>query len=84
MVLVYVSVEGIKNGVFTEESYVKKIYPKTIRGIQWSAIQLSTASAVCAVLEQVLAEDDTLQGLVLQEHFSLDKILENRFGRFYA
>ena len=84
MVLVYVSVEGIKSGEFIEESYVKKIYPKIIRGIQWSAIQLSTASAVCAVLEQVLAEDDKLHGLVLQEHFFLDDILKNRFGRFYA
>ncbi|MDX2346395.1 MAG: saccharopine dehydrogenase C-terminal domain-containing protein [Legionella sp.] len=84
MVLVYVSVEGIKNGELIEESYVKKIYPKIIRGIEWSAIQLSTASAVCAVLEQVLAEDDKLHGLVLQEHFKLDNILSNRFGRFYT
>ncbi|MDF1678217.1 MAG: saccharopine dehydrogenase C-terminal domain-containing protein [Legionellaceae bacterium] len=84
MVLVYVSVEGMKEGVFVEESYVKKIYPETIRGIEWSAIQLSTASAVCAVLEQVLAEDDTLRGLVLQEHFHLETILNNRFGRFYV
>jgi saccharopine dehydrogenase-like NADP-dependent oxidoreductase len=84
MVLVYVSVEGIKSGELIEESYVKKIYPKIIRGIKWSAIQLSTASAVCAVLEQVLAEDDRLHGLVLQEHFRLEDILNNRFGRFYA
>lgn len=84
MVLIYVSVEGIKNGELIEESYVKKIYPKIIHGIEWSAIQLSTASAVCAVLDQVLAEDDTLQGLVLQEHFQLTTILKNRFGCFYA
>ena len=83
MVLVYVSVEGMKAGELVEESYVKKIYPKIIRGLQWSAIQVSTASAVCAVLEQVLAEDDKLHGLVLQEHFRLDAILNNRFGRFY-
>ncbi len=84
MVIVYVSVEGIKHSEFVEESYVKKIYPKIIRGIQWSAIQLSTASAVCAVLEQVLSEDDNLKGLILQEHFRLEDILKNRFGRFYA
>lgn len=84
MVLVYVSVEGLKDEVFLEENYLKKIYPKTIRGIEWSAIQLSTASAVCAVMEQVLAEDDRLQGVVLQEHFDLEDILKNRFGRFYA
>ncbi|MCH9690142.1 MAG: saccharopine dehydrogenase NADP-binding domain-containing protein [Gammaproteobacteria bacterium] len=87
MVLIYVSVEGIKNGILTEESYVKKIYPEVICGIKWSAIQVSTASAVCAVLEQVLDEKNKknkLSGLVLQENFCLDAILSNRFGRFYT
>jgi saccharopine dehydrogenase-like NADP-dependent oxidoreductase len=84
VVLVYVSVEGLKQGVLTEESYVKKIYPERISGIAWSAIQVSTASAVCAVLDLALAEADKLQGLVLQEHFALKAVLKNRFGRFYA
>jgi len=84
MVLLYVSVEGIKNGEFVEESYVKKIYPNVIGGIRWSAIQLSTASSVCAVLEQVLESKQPLKGLVLQEHFRMDDVLKNRFGRCYA
>ena len=84
MVLLYVSVEGTKNGEFIEESYVKKIYPKVIQGITWSAIQLSTASSVCAILEQVLEAKPALKGLVLQEHFHMDDILKNRFGRHYA
>lgn len=84
MVLLYVSVEGTKDGEFIEESYVKKIYPKIIHGITWSAIQLSTASSVCAVLDQVLEAKPPLKGLVLQEHFHMDDILKNRFGRCYA
>ncbi len=32
LVLIYVAVEGIKDGVLTEKSYVKKIYPNVIRG----------------------------------------------------
>ncbi|NCT57777.1 MAG: saccharopine dehydrogenase family protein [Legionella sp.] len=84
MVLLYVSVEGIKHGEFIEESYVKKIYPKTIAGITWSAIQLCTASSVCAVLELVLEAKKPLKGLVLQEHFHMKDILKNRFGRCYA
>lgn len=84
MVLLYVSVKGIKHGELIEESYVKKIYPKTIAGIAWSAIQVCTASSVCAVLELVLEAKKPLKGLVLQEHFDMNRILRNRFGRCYA
>lgn len=83
-VLIYVSVEGIKQGELIEESYVKNIYPKTIAGITWSAIQVCTASSVCAVLELVLQAKKPLKGLVLQEHFDMNNILKNRFGRCYA
>lgn len=83
MVILYVAVEGIKNGEFIEESYVKKIFPETIRNVEWSAIQVATASAVCAVMEQVIKEGHSLKGLVLHEHFKLQDILDNRFGRVY-
>jgi len=84
MVIVYVTVEGIKQGELTEKSYVKKIYPKTIRGLDWSAIQLSTASGVCAVVDLVLHNEHEYKGLVLQEIFCLKDILKNRFGQYYA
>lgn len=83
VVLLYVSVEGIKSGELIEESHVKKIFPNTIRGIQWSAIQLATASAVCAVMELALTEKPKLKGFVRQEHFELQAILANRFGKVY-
>ena len=84
MVLVYVTVEGIKQGELTEKSYIKKIYPKTICGMDWSAIQVSTASGVCAVVDLVLAKKNKYHGLVLQENFSLNDVLKNRFGKNYA
>ena len=84
MVLVYVTVEGIKQGELTEKSYIQKIYPKTIRGMDWSAIQVSTASGLCAVVDLVLAKKNKYHGLVLQEHFSLNDVLKNRFGQNYA
>lgn len=84
IVIVYVTVEGIKKGELTEKSYVKKIYPETIRGLLWSAIQVSTASGVCAVVDLVLGEANEYSGLVLQEHFELSRVLENRFGKYYA
>lgn len=84
IVIVYVTVEGIKQGELTEKSYVKKIYPTTIRGLEWSAIQVSTASGICAVVDLVLGQANEYKGLILQEQFQLSHVLENRFGRYYA
>ncbi|MFC3907566.1 saccharopine dehydrogenase family protein [Legionella dresdenensis] len=84
IVIVYVTVEGIKKGELTEKSYVKKIYPLTIRGLEWSAIQISTASGVCAVVDLVLGQANEYHGLVLQEKFRLADVLANRFGKYYA
>lgn len=84
VVLVYASVEGIKHGELMEKSYVKKVQPTTIRNLEWSAIQTSTASGVCAVVDLVLGQSNEYQGLVLQEQFKLAHILENRFGRCYV
>ncbi len=84
MVIVYVTVEGIKNGELTEKSYVRKVYPKTIHGLEWSAIQISTASGVCSVVDLVLGQENEFKGLVLQEKFRLADVLANRFGQYYA
>lgn len=84
VVVVYVSVEGVKHGVLTEKSYIKKIYPAVIHDLEWSAIQISTASGLCAVVDLVLGHEQELHGLVLQENFPLSKFLANRFGQYYA
>ncbi len=84
IVIVYVTVEGIKDGELSEKSYVKKIYPVTIAGLEWSAIQVSTASGVTAVVDLVLGQANEYRGLVLQENFSLSEVLANRFGQYYA
>ncbi len=84
MVLVYVSVEGIKAGELTEKSYVKKVYPAFLGGLEWSAIQISTASGVCAVVDLVVGQANEYQGFVLQEKFRLADVLNNRFGQCYA
>lgn len=84
VVLVYVSVTGIQEHQFCEESYVKKIYSKDIHGIHWSAIQCTTASSICTVLDIVLANPDKYRGLVRQEQISFDDFRKNRFGQYYA
>jgi len=74
----------MQNGELREENYVSKIYPQIIAGRLWSAIQVSTASGLCAVLDLVLAEPERHHGLVTQESFRLPDILANRFGRHLA
>jgi saccharopine dehydrogenase-like NADP-dependent oxidoreductase len=84
VVLVYVSVSGKKNQALIEENYVQKFYPQTINGILWSAIQMTTASSLCAVIDLVLSSPGKYRGLVKQEMFSLEEIVANRFGKYYA
>lgn len=83
VVLIYVSVMGMHNNHLLEESYVKKVYPHEIVGLNWSAIQVTTAAGVTSVVDAVFADPDKYRGLVLQEQFELKDILENRFGRYY-
>lgn len=83
IVLIYISVLGTKNGQLLEKSYTKEIYPQEISGLLWSAIQITTASSVAAVIDIVLNHADHYHGLVLQEQFTLATILNNRFGRYY-
>jgi len=84
VVLVYVSVTGKQHNLFSEENYVKKFYPKIINGMQWSAIQLTTASAICAVLDLVMQNPGKYSGFVEQEQFTLEELTSNRFGQYYA
>jgi len=84
VVIVYAAVTGFQNGELREENYVSKIYPQIIAGRLWSAIQVTTASGLCAVLDLVLARPDRYHGLVTQESFRLPEILANRFGTHLA
>lgn len=84
IVIVYVSVNGMQDGVLREEVYVNKVYPQVIANNLWSAIQVTTASGITAVLDIILENPNKYAGFVTQEEFSLKDILGNRFGQYYA
>ena len=84
VVIVYAAVTGKQEGQLREENYVNKIYPQVIAGRLWSAIQVSTASGITAVVDLVLSSPAKYHGFVAQEQFRLTDILANRFGRHYA
>jgi saccharopine dehydrogenase-like NADP-dependent oxidoreductase len=84
VVIVYVAVTGRQEGELREENYVSKIYPQVIAGRLWSAIQVTTAAGVTAVVDLVLSHPGRYRGFVRQEDFRLVDVLDNRFGRHYA
>ncbi len=83
VVIIYTSVTGMRQGELFEENYVKKIYPRTIAGKLWSAIQVTTAAGMCSVVDLVFEATDRYQGFVTQETFALASVVSNRFGRWF-
>ena len=84
VVIVYAAVAGKQDGELREENYVNKVYPQVIAGRLWSAIQVTTAAGITAVVDLVLSSPRRFKGFVAQEQFSLPEILDNRFGQYYA
>ncbi len=84
VVIVYVSVTGAQDNQLTEENYVKKFYSENRYGLDWSAIQLTTASSLCAVLDIVINQPGKFHGLVKQEQISLEAFTHNRFGQYFV
>src|SRR5690606_18463860 len=84
VVIIYVAVTGLQDGQLREENYVNKVYPQNIGGRLWSAIQVTTAAGISAVVDLVLSNPGRYHGFARQEDFSLMDVLQNRFGRHYA
>ncbi|WP_194721034.1 saccharopine dehydrogenase family protein [Noviherbaspirillum malthae] len=84
VVLVFASVCGMREGRLEQETYAKKIYSREVNGQLLSAIQITTAAGICAMLDLVMQGRLPRRGLVRQEQARLQDFLDNRFGRFYA
>ncbi len=84
VVIVFVTVSGLKGGHLVQETYANKIYAREMGGRTVSAIQITTASAICAVLDMLADGALRAVGFVRQEEIGLTDFLANRFGRAYA
>ncbi|GGA77328.1 saccharopine dehydrogenase [Brucella endophytica] len=84
VVVIFVTVSGRKNGRLVQETYANKVYSRRVGAAHRSAIQITTASAICAVLDMLAHGDLPQQGFVKQEDIALDAFLANRFGMAYA
>lgn len=82
-VLVWVSAQGKQNGRLMQETYVSKVYAQEVAGRMCSAIQVTTAGAVCAVIDMVREGAISKHGFVKQEDIDFHAFTANRFGKFY-
>src|SRR5687768_3224023 len=83
VVLIFCTVAGWKDGRLTQVTDARKIYHCDMFGERWSAIQLTTASSLCAVLDLHVNGKLPGSGFVRQEQVRLADFLSNRFGRCY-
>jgi saccharopine dehydrogenase-like NADP-dependent oxidoreductase len=84
VVLVFVSVSGQREGRLAQESFAKKIYAKEVGGKLLSAIQLTTASGICTMVDLLAKGELKGRGFVRQESVTLSQYLANPYGKFYA
>jgi saccharopine dehydrogenase-like NADP-dependent oxidoreductase len=83
VVVVFCTVSGWSNGQLVQVSDARKIFNATLLGENWSAIQITTASGVCVLLDLHRQGLLGTGGFVRQEDVSLEAFLENRFGEHY-
>ena len=83
VVVVFCTVKGWRKGQLVQLSEARKIYSTTFDDERWSAIQITTAAALCAVLDLHVGGKLPELGFVRQEQIDLDAFLDNRFGRHY-
>jgi saccharopine dehydrogenase-like NADP-dependent oxidoreductase len=73
VVIVFVTVSGLRN-----------VYAAPLGGRVRSAIQITTAGGICAVLDMLASGKLPQKGLIKQEEIGLEAFLANRFGKVYA
>jgi len=84
VVIVFVTVSGKRGGELLQETYAHKIYSAPLGGRVRSAIQITTAGGICAVLDLLATGRLPQSGLIKQEQIALESFLANRFGSCYA
>ncbi len=84
VVLIFCTVMGWRQGRFEQLTDARKIYHGTFMGETASAIQITTAAGLCAVVDLHAQGKLPSRGFVRQEQVNLPDFLNNRFGQAYA
>ena len=79
LIIFFVKVIGLIDGVLQEKTYLRKIYGDE----KFSAIQLTTASGACSALKMFLDGKISSKGFIKQESLSWKDFIDNKFGSVY-
>ncbi len=82
VVIVYITVYGKIKQKLTQKDFVSKYYGAQIDGINYSALQLTTASSASTVINKIMQQPQNYRGHVRQEQFALSDILQGPFGHY--
>ena len=83
VLILFITVTGLKNRRPVQESYVRKIHHGTVMDRQDSAIQSASAAALCVMVDLLREGKLPAKGYVRQEDVALKDFLDNRFGECF-
>jgi saccharopine dehydrogenase-like NADP-dependent oxidoreductase len=84
VVLVFVTVSGLRDGSLVQEVFARKIFAERGEGAAaQSAIQITTAAGICAAVDLFREGALPQRGFIRQEQVPLPAFLANRFGSAY-
>jgi saccharopine dehydrogenase-like NADP-dependent oxidoreductase len=83
VVLIMVTATGIIDGKFMQITDSRKIYHDDVAGEHWGAIQITTASSLCAIVDLFFTGKLPHQGYIRQEQVDFDDFIDNRFATCY-
>lgn len=83
VVITFCTATGMRRGQLVQITDARKVYHESIAGENWSAIQLTTAAGICAVVDMHVAGELPATGFVHQEQVDFGKFIANRFGKRY-
>ena len=83
VVLVFVTVSGMKSGALVQEVFARKIFAERSETHPMSAIQITTAAGICAAVDLFREGKLPQRGFIRQEEVALPQFLANRFGSAY-
>ncbi|MBX3355709.1 MAG: saccharopine dehydrogenase NADP-binding domain-containing protein [Phycisphaeraceae bacterium] len=84
IVAIFTSAIGQAAGRLVQRSYAKIIRHAVIGGHHWTAIQITTAAGICAMLDLLREGKVPQRGFVRNEDASYADFIANRFGQHYA
>lgn len=83
-VVIYVAATGTLRGRPMELAIAKTVEDQEIDGRHWTAIQVTTAAGVCAIVDLLREQAVPQQGFVRMEQVDYRRFAQNRFGRYYG